>query len=1105
MSSRRMAVLFTDMEGSVELSSERGDESAMELVRVHETLARQAAARHGGVVIKSTGDGYLLAFGSTCDAVAAALEVRNALADHNAASPADPVNVRMGVNVGPVIEESGDLYGLAVNAAARITAKATRGQVLVSGDVRDELSDGDTASWQFLDRGLFWLKGLREQWRLYEVTDREPADPVAHVSGRLPFVDRDEQRARLRKHVDAANDGRGGFVLVTGAPGSGKSRLVEEVGLEARARGLQFLIGRCYETAEGLAYGPIVEVLELVERSLPEDAFRDIVGEDAGEIARLLPQLRTQWDDAAPERPLPVQEARTSLFAALRQVLARVAAVRPLVVLIDDLHWADDATLRFVEYLAAELPGLPISVIATYGGEDVSASAPFRLFVSGLHRRRLVETVEVPPLDEQHVAELLRALGGGEAPPALVAQLHEATGGNPFFVEEVIRQLIDAQQLLDASGRWLPTAGAADVEVPDSVRFVIEDRLAKLSPATRNVLVTAAVVGRDFGFELLEALADLSEDELLDALDEAERTRLVMASNENGFVRFRFAHGLIRRTLAAEMSLTRRQRLHVQVAEALEHVYASTLDEYAADIAFHLVEAGRWADAELTARFLLLAGDRALEAAAYEEALRHFDRALARSPMSDARARAAVLEKMGMAERSLGHLDDALALWNEALDAYDRVGANDEVARLCLTAGIQVAWWRRGSEVISLVDRGLLALGDDDTPLRGGLLALAGGVASQAGSYDQATRLLDDALAIARRHGDDGVLGLALYSLAVHHFSYYQYENVVSIGKASMKHLRRAGDLWNLANVQGYVSASLGWLGRVDEADRVGAETQVFARRLGNLSAYVFGEGGRAFREIGTQPAVGVLQRRGEEALQLGTDLGFAWLTSIGHTRLGLAAFWDGRWEDALEEVEKAARGELRTASGGHLGRLFMIHAYLGNREEALALIAEAEPALPVVGRPNSGTSWTLALAAVEALFVLGERERAARLYPTVIDHAATGTVMRSWDYRLVSTLAGIAAGCGGDLSLADRHFEHAERVARKLPMRHEEADALRFRAAVHLGAGDGDGAVDRNVARMLERAIDIYDELGMPRHAALASTMAADAQSSKTGSLFSK
>jgi class 3 adenylate cyclase/tetratricopeptide (TPR) repeat protein len=1070
-------VLFTDVVGSTEFASVRGDEMAVALLRVHEEIARDAASNHDGQVVKSTGDGFLLIFPTCINGVAAALEVRDRLEHYNVTHGDAALHVRIGLNAGPVIEEAGDFYGTTVNAAARVAAKARSGQVLVSEAVRAEATT--STDWTFVDRGLFWLKGLREQWRLHEATSGEIAVRPPALEGRTPFVDRDMQRAALRRCVDRANDGRGAFVVVAGSAGVGKTRLVEEVGAEAQARGLEFLVGRCHETSRGEPYTPFVEVLQAVQRRLAPERFRELVAEDAGEIARLLPNLRRRYSDIPPPAELPSKEERRYLFVTVQEVLARLAAVRPVVILVDDVHWADEPSLLLLEHIAAALSELPILLVATYTQEEVSIADLLHSMLAELHRRRLVETIGVSELGESDVERLLTEIGGSAPPRALVHTLFQATAGNPFFLEEVVHQLAEQGRLL-VDGGW-HDAGDLDLDVPESIRLTIESRFERLHPNTRQVLGTAALIGRDFGFELLDVLGELPEEELVDAVDEAERARVITSTIDRNRVSFAFAHELIRRTLVNELSLTRRQRLHLRVADALEQVYQLELAEHAAAIAYQLERAGQRADPDRIVRFLVMAAEHALEAAAHAEALRHFERALSMLPDDDTARRAIVLEGMGTAERSLGQLDRALAHWRDALDVLERLGDWSSVARLCLDSAVQVAFWRGGSEVIELIDRGLAALDDRPSSQRAGLLALAGRIASQSGLYDRGEELLVQALTVARADPDNRVLGLALYSRAAHHFAYNQFALTVDAGFESIEHLRRAGDLWNLANVLGYVGTSLGWLGQFEEAAELGGEGEALAQRLGNWSAYVFAEQSHSFRDVGSRPAPAVLQRRGEHALELGHDMGFPWLSSIGHTRIGLAAFWGGRWPDALWHFEEAARLEVRGAAGGHLGRLFVIHAYLGNRTTAIALLEQPRSELPVLGRANTGTSWGLAAAAVEALTVLDEDEQAAELYDTIAELARTGMLMRSWDYRLIATLQGMAAACGRDWDRAETHFEDALRIARDLPMRLEEPEACRFYARMLVARGRSG---DRERARaLLGRAAAGYVALEMPRH----------------------
>jgi tetratricopeptide (TPR) repeat protein len=291
--------------------------------------------------------------------------------------------------------------------------------------------------------------------------------------------------------------------------------------------------------------------------------------------------------------------------------------------------------------------------------------------------------------------------------------------------------------------------------------------------------------------------------------------------------------------------------------------------------------------------------------------------------------------------------------------------------------------------------------------------------------------------------------------------------------------------------VLGYVGASLGWLGRFEQAATIGKEGEALAHRLGNWSAYVFAEQSQSFRDVGGDPAPAVLQRRGQHALELGRDMGFPWLSSIGHTRIGLAAFWLGRWDDALWHFEEAARLEVRGTSGGHVGRLFLLHSYLGNRFTAIELIEQIRSDFPTLRRANPEKSWGLAAAAVEAFTVLGEDDQSAALYSTMEELAATGSLMRSWDYRLIATLEGMSAACARDWDRAEAHFDEALRLSLELPMRLEEHDGRRFYARMLIAR---DRPRDRDRARdLLAQAVAGYVTFGMPRHEAMARAVLAD------------
>src|SRR5919106_3741921 len=296
-------ILFTDVEGSTQLRTRRGDQLTDEILQAHEAIVRRQVQACGGREAAFLGDGFILTFPSALDGLHCARGIQRALAEHNRADPDRQVRVRIGLHHGETTERDGTLYGQAVHAAARIMSEAAGGQILASELVREL---GDEAAIGFTDRGLFWLKGFPERWRLYEVGWGEPGNlPLASVAGpaRTPFVNRDNERAELRRAVELALGGRGGLVLVCGEAGVGKSCLIQEVNAQAEARGMRVLTGHCVHMEGVEPYLPFVEILEqaLLSPQSPM-ALREALGESGSEIARLLPSLRR----VVPDLPAPL-------------------------------------------------------------------------------------------------------------------------------------------------------------------------------------------------------------------------------------------------------------------------------------------------------------------------------------------------------------------------------------------------------------------------------------------------------------------------------------------------------------------------------------------------------------------------------------------------------------------------------------------------------------------------------------------------------------------------------------------------------------------------------------------------------------------------------
>jgi tetratricopeptide (TPR) repeat protein len=446
---------------------------------------------------------------------------------------------------------------------------------------------------------------------------------------------------------------------------------------------------------------------------------------------------------------------------------------------------------------------------------------------------------------------MLRALSSQEPPLTLVRLIHGETDGNPFFIEEVFQHLAEEGRLFGADGRFRRELLISELDVPESVRIVVGRRLERLTEDARRALAAAAVVGRAFTFELLEAMGDLGSEALLDALDQGERARLVLPlSEEASETRLLFAHELIRQTLLSELSQPRRRRLHLRAAKAIERLYADSLEDHASEIAHHLAQAGPAADAEKLLRYLTLAGRQAMAASGFEEALRHFEYAFSLRELADAVQLADLLVDLARARRSLGRWEEALATWQEAVEARQALEEGGGVAEVCYEASQDLWWINRDEEAFAMAQRGLLALGEDAGPQRAQMLAWAGAAGAFITPYDVGADMIDEALVLAEQLGDTRLLGHTLAAKAVHLFPFYHHGELVEAGLEGATLLRSAGDLWEATWALSLAELGLVVLGRMEHAREVGAEVAPLIDRLGHYGAlflHIRAQGPREF------------------------------------------------------------------------------------------------------------------------------------------------------------------------------------------------------------------------------------------------------------------
>lgn len=407
---------------------------------------------------------------------------------------------------------------------------------------------------------------------------------VSRTWSTTPFVGREEEMGVLRALLDQACAGRGGIGLVVGEPGIGKTRTAEELAADARLRGARVVWGRCYEGNGAPSYWPWVQILRSLVRDHDESALRSWFGSGVADVAQIVPELREQMPDlAAPSIESP--QAPFRLFESIASFVRAVAEQKPLVLILDDLHWADRPTLLLLQHLAGELKSSRLLVLGTYRNVEVGRQHPLAQTLAELTREQVSQRVTLRGLDEHEVAQIVALTVGADAPPRLIAAITRETDGNPFFIAETVR-------LLRAEGdaAWFSQTTTWSLKIPPGVREVIGQRLARLSRPCNDALTVAAIIGREFSLAVLRQVSGLQTEMLLEALEEAETARVIVAPPRT-LGRYTFSHALIRETLYEDLPATRRARLHRQVGAALEAFYGSDVEAHLAELAHHFLQA----------------------------------------------------------------------------------------------------------------------------------------------------------------------------------------------------------------------------------------------------------------------------------------------------------------------------------------------------------------------------------------------------------------------------------------------------------------------------------------------------------------------------------
>jgi class 3 adenylate cyclase len=506
LTTENVTVLFTDLVGSTALQSSVAPDVADELRRGHFTVLRQAIAETGGTEVKNLGDGLMVVFGSASSALSCAVAMQQGV-ELDGRGREVALGIRVGMSAGEVTREGDDYFGDPVIEAARLCARCDGGQVLATDLVR--LNAGRRNPHASNPLGPLELKGLPDPVEVVELiwepqerqsTEHSSLPGLLTESGRFPFAGRQKEAEALLGAYSSVATGATRLVLVAGEPGIGKTRLTSELAQQVLDAGALVLAGRSDELV-GVPYQPFMDALrwQMAQPGGVED-----LGPRAGELVRLVPELFSILPDLAPPIVSSPEAERLALFEAVREWLGALSAHQPVLLVLDDLHWADMGTLLLLRHVIANDPVPGLLVVATYRDTDLDRTHPLSNVLAEFHRRGDVERIVLSGLEEAEVTELMEKTAGHELDEVainLAMTVQVDTGGNPFFVGEVLRHLAESGAITQEDGRWV-AARDGDPYLPEGIRQVVGRRLSVLPEETQKLLSSASVIGTRFDLDL---------------------------------------------------------------------------------------------------------------------------------------------------------------------------------------------------------------------------------------------------------------------------------------------------------------------------------------------------------------------------------------------------------------------------------------------------------------------------------------------------------------------------------------------------------------------------------------------------------------------------
>jgi class 3 adenylate cyclase len=906
----------------------------------------------------------------------------------------------------------------------------------------------------------------------------EEQNPLDRLAGGV-FVGREKEISELRSGLDDALSGKARLVMLVGEPGIGKTFTAEELATYARVRGAQVLWGRCYEGEGAPAYWPWVQIIRSFVHDRDPQQLISTMGTGAADIAQVVSEVRERLPGLPQPPSLEPEQARFRLFDSIATFLQNASMSQPLVLVLDDLHWADKPSLLLMQFFAREVRNARVLLVGTYRDVELGRQHPLSQMLGELAREQLVTRILLRGLAIEDIGRFVEMTAGRPAGQELIEALYAETEGNPFFINEIVRLLV-AEGRLDAA----PAAHELGV-IPQSVREVIGRRLDMLSEQCDDALGVASVIGREFGLELLAALVEASSDELGDLIDEAVAAR-VLVEVPGPSARYQFPHHLVRQTLYEELTATRRARLHRRIGEALEALHAGRTHGHLPELAHHFGEAARaGSDIDKAVDYGRRAGDRAMELIAYEEAVEHYQRVLAildhAEVPSDTR-RCELLLVLAHARRRAGEGVAAEETFVEAAACGRSVRAPHVLAAAAigLGGGLEREGFGIGGKVderlVRLLEESLERLPADEIALRSLVVGRLAVALYWSDERERRAQLVREAVELADQIGDPAIQAAALASRRYALWGPANVDERISSAAEVLALAEKAGDLERILQVHRWQIMDLLEVGDVDGVDAAIEEHDRLARELRQPMYQGYTSMFRAMRAL--------MNGRFAEAEQLAADafaIGQRMQNQVAVMMYGAQMFrlwWEQGRLAGIEEAMKRIVDDAPNIPAVRCALVFTLHE-VGRDDEARAeLRTFMRDELEGMAHDVAWLPGILNLALAAA--AIGGEADCARLYEAILPYEGHNCVVgppATLCQGPVDHVLGLLAAATGRREDSERHLEAALRLAKSMSARPIEAQVCCDYAARLLDwNGPGDA---RRALGLLTNSLAIYRELG--------------------------